>query len=78
MLDFADLFISTGAKPSFTSSTKKAATEEKDPFDDMMEEANQAVEEQSDAGGQPPESIKSTQSKPKIPLQQTFNKNQGG
>ena len=37
ILDYADLFISTGKKPSFSKGNK---TEESgDPFDDMMGEA---------------------------------------
>ena len=41
MLDYAELFISSGAKkPAFSASSKAAKTEERDPFDDMMDEAN--------------------------------------
>ena len=39
ILDYADLFISTGEKPSFNKAGKNNAEEEGDPFDEMMEEA---------------------------------------
>ena len=41
ILDYADLFISTGEKPSFNKAGGKnnAQEEEGDPFDEMMEEA---------------------------------------
>lgn len=39
ILDYASLFISSGSKPTFSSSKKPEDDEEKDPFDDMMEEA---------------------------------------
>lgn len=45
ILDYADLFISTGEKPTFSKSSKTAEAES-DPFDDMMEEA--ASTEQQD------------------------------
>ena len=38
IIDYADLFISRGPKPSFNKS-KAEADEERDPFDDMMDEA---------------------------------------
>ena len=44
IIDYADLFISKGKKPTFTN-TKAEADEEKDPFDDMMEEAGQKESE---------------------------------
>ena len=37
ILDYADLFISTGKKPSFSKGNK--TEESSDPFDDMMDEA---------------------------------------
>lgn len=39
ILDYADLFISTGEKPSFNKAGGKNNAEEGDPFDEMMEEA---------------------------------------
>ena len=68
MLDYADLFVSNGDKPQFTSKKAKSGTnEEKDPFDDMMKEAQT---EEHKAGSLDPESFKSTQVKPDGPLQQ--------
>ena len=53
MLDYADLFISNGEKPTFNKGSK---TEESgDPFDDMVDEA--ATQEKT---GLQPESFKST------------------
>lgn len=72
ILDYADLFVSNGSAPQFTSSSKatSAATDEgKDPFDDMAEAAGKPA-----AGGLAPESIKTTQQKPDVPLQQTFKR----
>ena len=37
IIDYADLFISKGKKPTFNNT--KAEADEGDPFDDMMDEA---------------------------------------
>lgn len=77
ILEYADLFASTGDKPQFGTSTKSTTDEEADPFDDL---AGEAEKKGSSGSGLVPESIKPTQSKPTIPLQQTqrpYN-NQGG
>lgn len=41
ILDYAELFISSDKKPTFSSSKRTEAEEdaEKDPFDDLMEES---------------------------------------
>ena len=40
MLDYADLFATSSTKPSFSSSRKSSAPDaDKDPFDDMMDDA---------------------------------------
>ena len=45
MLDYWDLFVTKGDKPQFTSSKTTSATdEERDPFDDMLEEAKPGEE----------------------------------
>ena len=46
LVDYCGLFIGSGKKPTFTSSSKAAAAEgeERDPFDDMMDEAQQKEE----------------------------------
>ena len=67
ILDYAELFLSTGDKPKF-SSTKKQ--EEADPFDDMMAEAAEESKQDEAPGGMLPESVKRTQAKPDCPLQQ--------
>lgn len=77
ILDYADLFVSNGSAPQFTSSSKatSAATDEgKDPFDDMAEAAGKPAADTAAAGGLAPESIKTTQQKPDVPLQQTFKR----
>ena len=60
IIDYADLFISRGPKPSFNKS-KAEADEERDPFDDMMDEAAQkegeADKQEESNGGILPESI---------------------
>ena len=48
IIDYADLFISKGKKPTFTNN-KAEADEERDPFDDMMDEA---VQKESEADQQ--------------------------
>ena len=73
LVDYCDLFIGSGKKPTFTSSSKAAAAEdeERDPFDDMMDEAQQKEEEADQPNlGLLPESVKSTQGKAEGPLQQ--------
>lgn len=60
ILDYADLFVSGTQKPSFKSSKKVADDgEEKDPLDDMIEEAE---DEKADtqAQGIVPESMQAT------------------
>ena len=47
IIDYADLFISKGKKPTFTNN-KAEADEEKDPFDDMMDEAGQKESGEAD------------------------------
>lgn len=60
LVDYCDLFIGGGKKPTFTSSSKSATIEnDKDAFDDMMGEA-QSQTTSSSAQGLLPESIKST------------------
>ena len=67
ILDYADLFVSGSEKPTFKSSKKAAgADEEKDPLDDMIEEAEQ---DKTVPGGLVPESMKSTQARPAAALQ---------
>jgi hypothetical protein len=60
ILDYADLFITTGNKPQFGKGNK-TETSDADPFDEMMNEGK--VEEQTKektTGGVVPESFKST------------------
>ena len=61
IIDYADLFISKGKKPTFTSS-KAAVDEERDPFDDLMDEAVDKAEtdQPEESAGILPESMKST------------------
>ncbi len=75
MLDYADIFISTGDKPTFTKgqSLEDEDDEEKDPFDDMMGEA----ENTKNTGGLVPESIERTEKQPDLPLQQKGGQYQG-
>lgn len=68
ILEYADLFATSQEKPQFTSTVKdekKEEAEEKDPFDDMMEEAKGA----DDKSGLLPESVKATQARPSVALQ---------
>lgn len=79
MIDCCDLFISSGKKPEFKSGSSQAAKdgEERDPFDDMMDEAEKEKEEEvvtRKKGGLLPENINPTQGKPDGPLQ---SKNDG-
>ena len=60
ILDYAALFISTSSKPTFSSSKKADENEERDPFDDMMDEAEESKKENERQGGLLPESLKKT------------------
>ena len=75
MLDYADLFVSTGAKPTFSKGQSLEDDDEKDPFDDMMDEAEQT--KPALTGGQVPESIERTEKQPDHPLQQKGGAYQG-
>ena len=66
IIDYADLFITSSQKPKFSKSSKEDPAEEKDAFDDMMEEASDTQEGE---GGLMPESVKSTQGRAEGPLQ---------
>mmetsp|Transcript_20829 Transcript_20829/g.25510 ORF Transcript_20829/g.25510 Transcript_20829/m.25510 type:complete len:99 (-) Transcript_20829:1209-1505(-) len=72
ILDYAELFVSSGAKPTFVSSKKvEEPSAEKDPFDDMMDESlEESKESEQKQGGMLPESVRRTQKKPDVPLQQ--------
>ena len=75
LVDYCDLFIGGGKKPTFTSSSKNAAIEnEGDAFDDMMGEAQTSS---ATTNGLLPESIKSTQAIPEGALQQKSGPYQG-
>ena len=68
ILDYAELFVSTGQKPTFKKSkATDKASEQADAFDDMMGEAEQKPAEAK--GGLLPECLKKTQEKPDGPLQ---------
>lgn len=69
ILDYADLFVSGSQKPTFKSSKKAADDgEERDPLDDMIEEAEDEAAD-TPAQGIVPESMKATQKKPAVALQ---------
>ena len=77
MLDYADLFVSHGSKPTFTKAKKaEDADEEKDPFDDMADEAKKESDSATQ-GGLVPESITRTEKQPDHPLQQKGGAYQG-
>lgn len=61
ILDYADLFITTGNKPQFGKSSKTEKSDA-DPFDDMVNEAKEEeqAKEKTTTSGLVPESFKST------------------
>ena len=72
ILDYAELFISSGKKPTFKKGAALEDEEERDPFDDMMDEAQGEKKDSGDdqkQGGMLPESVQSTQERPDQPLQ---------